>query len=197
MWGRVFRPGERTPTLIYPLVHELADDEIDVAVACRVLTVSRSGYYDTDSRETYGSLRAHADLTLRLGLQVKSQAGRPAHARRWGTRVFTGADVAAAPSVTPPRSPAATWSTASSPSRDPIGCGSPTSLSIPRIITSLASATKSAGQGRHPSDPGVSTLALDSGRCDRPGEFLGVGARRAVVVNSVQRAFSNRSMPSA
>jgi putative transposase len=31
--------------LIYPLVRELADD-IDVAVACRVLEVSRSGYYD-------------------------------------------------------------------------------------------------------------------------------------------------------
>jgi hypothetical protein len=27
---------------MYPLVGELADDEIDVAVACRVLTVSRS-----------------------------------------------------------------------------------------------------------------------------------------------------------
>ena len=31
---------------MYPLVHELADDEIDVAVACRVLNVSRLGYYD-------------------------------------------------------------------------------------------------------------------------------------------------------
>ena len=32
--------------MIYPLVRELADDNIDVAVACRVLNVSRSGYYD-------------------------------------------------------------------------------------------------------------------------------------------------------
>ncbi len=32
--------------MIYPLVRELADDEIDVAVTCRVLKVSRSGYYD-------------------------------------------------------------------------------------------------------------------------------------------------------
>ena len=31
---------------MYPLVRELADDEVDVAVACRVLNVSRSGYYD-------------------------------------------------------------------------------------------------------------------------------------------------------
>ena len=29
---------------MYPLVRELADDEVDVAVACRVLNVSRSGY---------------------------------------------------------------------------------------------------------------------------------------------------------
>jgi putative transposase len=63
-------------------------------VACRVLQVSRSGYYDwlgrppsvrhqenelllkqitqihTDSRETYGSPRVHAELTLGLGLSV-------------------------------------------------------------------------------------------------------------------------------
>jgi putative transposase len=63
-------------------------------VACRVLTVSRSGYYDwpgrpaslrdqeneyllkqitrvhADSRKTYGSLRVHAELTLGLGLEV-------------------------------------------------------------------------------------------------------------------------------
>jgi putative transposase len=79
---------------MYPLVHELADDEIDVAVTCRVLNVSRSGYYDwlgrpaslhdqeneyllkqirqvhADSRETYGSPRVHAELTLGLGLPV-------------------------------------------------------------------------------------------------------------------------------
>jgi putative transposase len=63
-------------------------------VACRVLEVSRSGYYDwisrpvsprhqenelllkhikqihTDSRETYGSPRVHAEMTLGLGLLV-------------------------------------------------------------------------------------------------------------------------------
>jgi hypothetical protein len=35
-----FAPGEYSPKLIYPLVRELADDQIDVAVACRVLPVS-------------------------------------------------------------------------------------------------------------------------------------------------------------
>jgi putative transposase len=67
---------------------------VDVAVACRVLRVSRSGYYEwrdrprsgrvqenellvkyieqihTDSRGTYGSPRVHAELTLGLGLPV-------------------------------------------------------------------------------------------------------------------------------
>jgi putative transposase len=66
-------------------------------VACRVLAVSRSGYYDwlgrplslrhqenelllkqieqihADSRETYGSPRVHAELTLGLGLSVNLQ----------------------------------------------------------------------------------------------------------------------------
>ena len=31
---------------MFPLVRELADDGIDVAVTCRVLNVSRSGYYE-------------------------------------------------------------------------------------------------------------------------------------------------------
>lgn len=76
------------------MVHELAADGVDVAVACRVLNVSRSGYYEwrdwplsdrdqenevlvktieqihVDSRGTYGSPRVHAELTLGLGLTV-------------------------------------------------------------------------------------------------------------------------------
>jgi putative transposase len=67
---------------------------VDVAVACEVLNVSRSGYYawrarpkspraqenelllkhieriHADSRKTYGSPRVHAELTLGLGLPV-------------------------------------------------------------------------------------------------------------------------------
>jgi putative transposase len=70
------------------------DTHIDVAVACRVLGVSRSGYYDwlgrppplrqeentllgrliekihDDSRKTYGWPRVHAELVLGLGMAV-------------------------------------------------------------------------------------------------------------------------------
>jgi putative transposase len=72
----------------------LADDGVDVAVACRVLNVSRSGFYDWagravsprqqeneyltkliehihgESRSTYGSPRVHAELVLGLGVAV-------------------------------------------------------------------------------------------------------------------------------
>ena len=73
----------------------MADDGIDVAVACRVLEVSRSGYYDWRSRpasareqentdvltlierihadpgmQTYGSPRVHAELVLEHGLAI-------------------------------------------------------------------------------------------------------------------------------
>ncbi|ADG97628.1 Integrase catalytic region [Segniliparus rotundus DSM 44985] len=80
--------------MIFRLVHELADDGFPVAAACRVLGVSRSGYYDwasrppsvrevadealtgvirtvwSGSRQTYGVRRVHAELRMGLGLRV-------------------------------------------------------------------------------------------------------------------------------
>ena len=80
--------------MTYRLVHELGSDGIDVAVACRVLEVSRSGYYEwrqrpaslrdvddahlfdlirdvhASSRATYGAPRVHAELKLGRGIHV-------------------------------------------------------------------------------------------------------------------------------
>ncbi len=80
--------------LLFRLVHEMAADGIPVAVACRVLNVSTSGFYEwrdrppsdravadadlvetiTDihagSRGTYGVRRVHAELRLGCGTQV-------------------------------------------------------------------------------------------------------------------------------
>jgi len=80
--------------MVFRLVHELSCDDIDVTVACRVLEVSRSGYYDwrtrppsdrdwddahlldeikdvhAASRATYGAPRVHAELKLGRGRHV-------------------------------------------------------------------------------------------------------------------------------
>src|SRR6476620_7462498 len=95
--GRVLRPGERAPKMRFRLVRELAcdlDRPVPVAVACRVLEVSASGYYEwlsrpasardvadahlldtmiaihTGSRGTYGARRVHAELRLGRAVDV-------------------------------------------------------------------------------------------------------------------------------
>jgi putative transposase len=84
--------------MIFPVVRELAADGIPVAVACRVLEVSTSGYYEWDNRPaseraweqahlmntildvhaasygTYGHRRVHAELVL--GQDVRVSHGR-------------------------------------------------------------------------------------------------------------------------
>ena len=95
----------------FRLVQELAADGVHVAVACRVLRVSSSGYYEwrergpsararadevlsaeiaeihTMSRGTYGSPRVHAEL--RLGRDVR--CGRKRVARLMRTAGLQGA----------------------------------------------------------------------------------------------------------
>jgi putative transposase len=80
--------------MIYRLVRELADDGISVAVACRVLELPRSSYYEwlgrpacardvedaylieqirqihRGSRQTYGAPRVHDELRLGLGRRI-------------------------------------------------------------------------------------------------------------------------------
>lgn len=96
--------------MMFRLVRELADDGISVAVACRVLRVSRSGFYEflsrapsarevanarltatilavhQLSRRAYGAPRVHAELRLGLGIRC----GRKRVARLMRTAGIVG-----------------------------------------------------------------------------------------------------------
>jgi putative transposase len=96
--------------MMFRLVRELADDNIPVAVACRVLAVSRSGFDDWStrsvsgrdyadavlantireihaaSRGTYGAPRVHSELRLGRGVAV----GRKRIARLMRILAITG-----------------------------------------------------------------------------------------------------------
>jgi transposase InsO family protein len=85
-----------------------------------------------DSRETYGSPRVHAELTLGLGLSVNLK--RVARLmREAGIQGLYRRDAAARPVATPPGSPARIWSTATSASGNRTGYGSPTLPSTPPV----------------------------------------------------------------
>ena len=66
-----------------------------------------------ESQGTYGWPRVHAELALGLGWTVN----RKRSCAKRASRASNGADAGAARSVTPPGSPARTWSTGSSASR--------------------------------------------------------------------------------
>jgi len=60
--GRILRPGEHPPKVVFPLVRELADDGFDVAVTCRVLGVRRQGFYEW--RSGVKSARSQGERTV-------------------------------------------------------------------------------------------------------------------------------------
>ena len=83
---RILRPGERGPKMTFRLVHELADDTvladgqtIDVAVACRVLGVSGSGYYEWQQRQHVPSAKAVEDSRLTETITEIHRASRGWH----------------------------------------------------------------------------------------------------------------------
>ena len=55
---RLLRAGERAPKIGFRLVLELAADGVPVAVACRVLKVSRAGYYEWRGRPARRRVRS-------------------------------------------------------------------------------------------------------------------------------------------
>jgi putative transposase len=65
--------------MMFRLVRELADDNIPVAVACRVLAVSRSGFYDWCDRPASG--RDYDDAVLADKIREVSRVKFSGHFR--------------------------------------------------------------------------------------------------------------------
>lgn len=51
-----------SPKIAYSLARELADDDVPLAMACRALRISRSGYHDRLGRPTSAGEQANAEL---------------------------------------------------------------------------------------------------------------------------------------
>ena len=152
--GGVLRAGERPPKMIFTFIARACSD-LPVAVCCRVMKVSTSGFYawraqpcsdrDCDdailtntivdihrmSRRSYGSPRVHAELRLGLGHPLLPQAGRAADAPGRRGRASTGGVTMAAPAAIVARHRATISSAASSTRSSRTGSGSWTSPNIP------------------------------------------------------------------
>ncbi len=74
---RLLRPGERAPKIGFRLVQELAADGVPVAVACRFLNVSTSGYYDWRGRSPSPRAVADAELTTTIRRHPRRLAAAP------------------------------------------------------------------------------------------------------------------------
>jgi transposase InsO family protein len=168
--------------MIARCVRELADDGVPVAVACRVLGISRSGFYEAAgrspspravadeqlsatitqirqaSRATYGAPRVHAELRLGLGIRC----GRKRVARLMRHAGLVGVCHRRKRRGTGRRlHRTRTWCAATSPQRARTGCGAPTSPSI-RPVTAGCTAARCwtcsparswAGRSRTTCDP--------------------------------------------
>jgi putative transposase len=95
----------------------MAAEHIPVQVACRVLDVSVSGYYDWLSRPLSARAIRHAWLTD-LIVEVHQRARGTYGARRVHAELRLGRGIVVGRTRSPP-----TWSTASSPAVGRISCG--------------------------------------------------------------------------
>ena len=120
----LLRPGERAPKIGFRLVRELAADGFPVAVACRVLKVSTSGYYEwlepatvgarprrclsarhdhRGPRRGPGDLRGAAGARRAASWAARTAVGRKRVARLMRCTAWPGSTGAAGAGTSPPR----------------------------------------------------------------------------------------------